>query len=305
MQDSYTFWKTIMANSRLSFTSLWQSLSQLYDLQESQAIVRLILDSLFGFTLTDIVCGGVEKLSAEQKERLESVMQRLKDGEPVQYVIGEAQFCGRNFRVGPGVLIPRPETEELCGMIVNDCRQITSLKAQSSELKAIDIGTGSGCIAITLALDIPNADVSATDVSEKALDIARSNADALNAKVRFIHQDILKVSHDKKDGNNDRFDCIVSNPPYISLKERKDMRANVLNYEPSTALFVPDDDPLLFYRAIADFAVNSLADNGGLYFEINPMFAGALKTLLSSKGFNHVDIITDSFGKQRFAKATL
>lgn len=288
-----------------TYRQLWNSLSLNYDKEEAQAIVKTVLDSMFGFTLTDIVCGGVEKLSAEQKERLEGVMQRLKDGEPVQYVIGKAQFCGRIFRVGPGVLIPRPETEELCGLIVNDSRQITSLKAQSSNLKAIDIGTGSGCIAITLAIDIADADVSAIDVSEKALDIARSNADALNAKVSFFRQDILKVSHDKKDGNNDKFDCIVSNPPYITLKERKDMRANVLNYEPSTALFVPDDDPLLFYRAITDFAASRLAENGVLYFEINPMFADALKTLLTDKGFHHVDIITDSFGKQRFAKATL
>lgn len=273
----------------VTYHQLWSSLLHLYDAEEAQAIIRMVLDSRFGMSLTDIVCGGVEKLPATQTAELKSLMERLKTGEPVQYVLGEAWFCGRPFHVGPGVLIPRPETEELCKMIIG---------APEGGAKILDIGTGSGCIAITLALDIPGAEVSAIDISDEALRTARVNARELKANVCFQKQDIR---HPKV---GLRFSVIVSNPPYVIESERKDMRPNVLSYEPSTALFVPDDDPLLFYRAIARYATGNLTPGGSLYLEINPLFADDIKAMLSQNGFTDVQVVNDQFGKQRFVRAS-
>lgn len=283
-----------MTESNITYRQLWTSLLDLYDRQEAQSIVRMVLDSRFGLDLTAIVCGGVEALSDEQKRELAAIASRLKCGEPVQYVLGEAWFCGRRFHVAPGVLIPRAETEELCAVIM--------AKETLSGRKVLDIGTGSGCIAITLALDLPDAMVSAIDVSEKALAIARENAAALGASVNFLKQDILDRS---QDGAADAtYDVIVSNPPYVTLSEKKDMRVNVLDHEPSLALFVPDDDALRFYRAIADYALANLTEGGRLYFEINPLFANELCRMLEDKSFTHVRIVNDSFGKSRFAIGT-
>lgn len=285
----------------VTYHQLWSSLLHLYDADEARAIIRMVLDSRFGMTLTDIACGGVEKLSTGQTAELMPMVGRLRDGEPVQYVLGEAWFCGRPFHVGPGVLIPRPETEQLCRMII-DRFKTSTLNPQPSNI--LDIGTGSGCIAITLALSLPGARVSAVDISDEALRTARRNAMELKANVSFSKQDILSPPPPDRGGPGRGFSIIVSNPPYVTEGEKKGMRANVLFYEPSAALFVPDDDPLLFYRAIARYAAGNLAAGGCLYLEINPLFADRLKTMLTRDAFIDVQVINDCFGRQRFVKAT-
>lgn len=275
------------------YSNLCKRLTALYDSSEAQSIVRLVLDSKFGLSLTDIVCGGIENLSDSQKADLEDIIHRIEGGEPVQYVLGEAWFYGRKFHVAPGVLIPRPETEQLCNIIIKD--------QQSDKTAILDIGTGSGCIAITLALEIPDSNVTAIDVSDDALSIAKGNARNLGTEVAFDKQDILHLPP-LCGGPGKCFSLIVSNPPYIIESERKDMRQNVLEHEPDLALFVPDNDPLRFYRAIADYAVSGLRNGGMLYFEINPLFSDELKEMMEDKGFTDVEIIDDDYGKHRFAK---
>lgn len=291
--------------SNITYAALWQSITPLYEPREAQSVVRLVLEERFGMSLTDIVCGGVESLSAADHERLQTLMRRLQTGEPVQYVLGRAFFCGRPFHVAPGVLIPRPETEQLCRMIADDCCGDGPTAEASHRKRILDIGTGSGCIATTLALDIPKAEVSAVDISPEALAIACGNARSHGAKVDFIEYDILQqdILKEVPPPLPSCLDAIVSNPPYIALSERTAMEANVLDHEPSLALFVSDDDPLVFYRAIGRYALRALAPGGSLYYEINPLFARELKDMLHGIGFRHVDIIGDDFGKQRFAKA--
>jgi release factor glutamine methyltransferase len=199
-----------------------------------------------------------------------------------------ADFCGRQFYVAPGVLIPRPETAELCHLIVNNGGK-----------DILDIGTGSGCIAITLALDIPDSKVTAWDISEDALAIAQHNAQTLRGDVKFEKRDALAL-----EAEADRWDVIVSNPPYICWKEADEMEENVLKYEPDTALFVPDDDPLLFYRHIMLYAVSALKQGGRLYYEINPIYADSIVDNLQALGFVDVVKIDDQYGKTRFIKAT-
>lgn len=292
--------------SHTTYAALWQSITPLYEPREAQSVVRLVLEERFAMSLTDIVCGGVESLADADCGQLQAIMRRLQTGEPVQYVLGRAWFCGRPFHVAPGVLIPRPETEQLCRMIADDSNGAGSTAEASPNKHILDIGTGSGCIATTLALDIPKAEVSAVDISPEALAIARSNARSLGAKVKFIECDILQ--QDTSEDNMPSclpscLDVIVSNPPYIALSERESMEANVLGHEPSLALFVSDDDPLVFYRAIGRYALRALAPGGSLYYEINPLFARELKDMLHGLGLQHVDIVDDGFGKQRFAKA--
>lgn len=262
-----------------------------YDEQEARSIVRLLLYDCFGMTMTDICTGALEHMSSGDVKRLEQYMQRLEQGEPVQYVTGKTVFCGRDFHVEKGVLIPRPETEELCELIING----NTVAAP----RILDIGTGSGCIAITLASELPHSTVSAWDVSEDALRIASGNADNIKTHVVFEKKDILKARHD---GDND-FDIIVSNPPYICDKEAADMEPHVLCHEPHLALFVPDDNPLLFYRSITQYAATALSPLGMLYFEINPIYADALKEMICSYGFDNVMIHDDQFGKHRFISA--
>lgn len=281
----------------ISYSSLWRSLLGLYDGREAQAVVRMVLEERFGLSLAGIVCGAAESLAQGQKDELRAIMRRLRAGEPVQYVLGSAWFCGRRFRVGPGVLIPRPETGRLCDIVV----QSSKSKAQSPKPRVLDIGTGSGCIAITLALDMPNARVAAVDISPGALDIARENARELHADVKFACGNVLSPSFAGSCG--DVFDIIVSNPPYVAESERQSMSPNVLGHEPREALFVPDDDPLLFYRAIGRFALGHLEPGGSLYFEINPRFAAGLEAMLAGLGFAGIEIMSDDFGKRRFAKA--
>ena len=286
----------------MGYEELWRRLTPLYDAGEAKAIVRLVLDECYGLSWADVLGGKVSELSANDQTELEKIMLRLEKGEPVQYIIGAGNFCGRQFHVEPGVLIPRPETEELCRMVIEE-REI-SQKGQSPLCEILDIGTGSGCIAITLALELPDAKVTAWDISDDALRIASANAKALSASVTFQHHDALDSSLFTLHSSLSKWDLIVSNPPYICRKEADGMDKNVLGYEPHEALFVPDDDPLLFYRAIARYATLALKPNGKLFFEINPLYADDLTQLLGKMLCYNAEILNDQFGKPRFLKAT-
>jgi release factor glutamine methyltransferase len=278
-----------------TYQQFWQSLTPLYDAGEAQAIVRTVLDVEYGMTLTDIICGKVNELSSDEERNLEEIIARLQNGEPVQYVLGEADFAGRTFHVEPGVLIPRPETAELCQWIEED---VSSLEADERK-QILDICTGSGCIAITLGLTIPNSEVTGWDISEDALRIAQGNVEMLKAgNVRIEYQDALMLPKAAEAA-----DIIVSNPPYICEKEKADMEKNVLEHEPSIALFVPDEDPLKFYRAIAEYASSALKPEGALYFEINPIYAKETREMLEELGFKDIETKEDAFGKKRMMKA--
>lgn len=273
----------------MTYRELWRTLEPLYGNGEARAVTDYVLDVCFGLSKADIMCGAVEEMTAEKAAELNKIFGRLMEGEPVQYVLGRAEFCGRWFSVRPGVLIPRPETEELCAWITADSKA-------SGSPKVLDIGTGSGCIAITLQLDMPESKVTAWDISADALDVARENAKQLGANVNFVKQDALNA---KPEGE---WDVIVSNPPYICEKEKKDMAVNVLEHEPHTALFVPDADPLLFYRAITRLAVQTLSKGGRLYFEINPIYADDTCRMMRAEGMTAVELRSDMYGKQRMAK---
>ena len=319
-----------------TYQQLWQSLTPLYDAGEAQAIVRTVLDVEYGMTLTDIIGGKVNELSADEGRKLEEIIIRLQKGEPVQYVLGEADFAGRTFHVEPGVLIPRPETAELCQWIEKDMIEKSivssedfsedSPQATDDARQILDICTGSGCIAITLGLNIPNSEVTGWDISEDALRIAQGNVKMLKARnVRIEYQDALalrkaaetdnekmKVNADKevvkpkgeaKTPSTQIWDMIVSNPPYICEKEKADMEKNVLEHEPSIALFVPDENPLKFYRAIAEYASSSLKSGGALYFEINPIYENETRKMLEELGFKDIETKEDAFGKKRMMRA--
>lgn len=273
----------------MTYRELWRTLEPLYGNGEARAITDYVLDVCFGLSKADILCGAVEEMTAEKTAELNKIFGRLMEGEPVQYVLGRAEFSGRWFNVRPGVLIPRPETEELCAWITADSKA-------SASPKVLDIGTGSGCIAITLQLDMPESKVTAWDISADALDVARENAQQLGANVNFVKLDALNA---KPEGE---WDVIVSNPPYICEKEKKDMAVNVLEHEPHTALFVPDADPLLFYRAITRLAVQTLNKGGRLYFEINPIYADDTCHMMRAEGMTAVELRSDMYGKQRMAK---
>lgn len=298
----------------MTYNQLWKRLTVIYNEREAQAIVRTVLDALFGMSLTDICLGKVTQLSADDTTRLEKIMQRLEKSEPVQYVLGAEWFAGRLFDVAPGVLIPRPETEDLVKWACDEAKEKekednskeergkeemeVSKKGEEAPYPSIlDIGTGSGCIAITVALALPQARVTAWDISTDALAIAAGNAHRLGASVRFEHQDALSAPDDEE-----RWDVIVSNPPYICDRERADMSDNVLSYEPELALFVPDNDPLLFYRAIAHYASKALKPGGRLLFETNTAYAHEVAQTMADEGFTAIEVRNDCFGKPRMVK---
>lgn len=372
----------------MTYNQLWKRLTAIYNEREAQAIVRTVLDALFGMSLTDICLGKVTQLSADDTTRLEKIMQRLEKSEPVQYVLGAGWFAGRLFDVAPGVLIPRPETEDLVKWACDEAKEkekednskeergkeekevskkgeapqkeeqplssplkkeeeglrkgedasqkeeqplssplkeekeglrkgkdaskkeeqpLSSLLKSNKEVSEkgeevphpsiLDIGTGSGCIAITVALALPQARVTAWDISTDALAIAAGNAHRLGASVRFEHQDALSAPDDEE-----RWDVIVSNPPYICDRERADMSDNVLSYEPELALFVPDSDPLLFYRAIARYASKALKPGGRLLFETNTAYVHEVAQTMANEGFTAIEVRNDCFGKPRMVK---
>ena len=280
----------------MTYNQLWHMIVPPYDESEAKAIIRMVLEVVFNFRLADLYSGKVNELSPDEEEVLDEIVARLKKYEPVQYILGQADFCGRTFEVRPGVLIPRPETAELC-------EWITTRHTHSGRLHILDIGTGSGCIALTLALNLPCAQVEGWDISAEALCIAEENNERLKANVRFLQKDILAPeSSGTMAKDKGEIDIIVSNPPYICMKERGEMDRNVRNYEPETALFVPDNDPLRFYRAIAEHGKKALRTGGELYFEINPLYASELKIMLQELGYKDLELREDQFGKQRMMK---
>lgn len=248
------------------------------------------------------------RLSESELLTLHFAVKELLKNKPVQYVIGETEFCGMRFFVNENVLIPRPETQELVEKLAVSSYQFSSFRPKRSgvekspaNVSILDIGTGSGCIAISLAKLIPNSDVTAVDVSEKAIEVARKNAEANGVNVHFVLDDILEPSTTELIDN--QFDIIVSNPPYVCEGEKSEMRANVLEHEPSSALFVPDSDPLVFYRKILEYAQKTLKPNGAVWFEINEKFGKEIKNLCLEKGFKNVEIIKDFRGKERIVRA--
>lgn len=283
----------------MSYEELRKRLTSVYDEREAQAVARWVLDEAFGLSLTDICCGKVSQLSADDAQRLEAITRRLEQAEPVQYVLGHAPFAGHSFEVSPAVLIPRPETEELVNWAVQSAEAMTAAKEQTS-LHILDIGTGSGCITISVALALPQATVQAWDLSPQALAQARSNAQRLGAQVSFVQQDALQPPH-----HHACLDMVLSNPPYICQCEAKDMHRNVLAHEPHMALFVPNDDPLRFYRAITRYAVEALRPGGCVLFEINALYAEATRQMMLDEGLSHIETRLDCFGKERFVKGIL
>ena len=258
---------------------------------EAQAMIRVICEDVFNYDPVDVALRQESELPEFAQDKVADIITRLRRHEPLQYIVGSARFHGHKFKVTPAVLIPRPETEQLVDIIVDE--------NTASDLRVLDMGTGSGCIAISLARALKFAQVEALDVSRDALAVARENAATLKAKVRFFESDMLSPQPPA------RYDIIVSNPPYICWSEREAMDRNVKDYEPGQALFVPDSDPLLFYKAIAPYAAQSLERGGRLYLEINQRFGNEVKRLLEDNGFDEVRIIEDSFGKVRFAAAIM
>ena len=276
-------------------------LEKIYDSDEANALIMILLEHYFGIDRVKMALEPELRLSESELLTLHFAVKELLKNKPIQYVIGETEFCGMRFFVEEGVLIPRPETEELVNKLaVSSCQLAVN---PSPSFRIIDIGTGSGCIAISLAKLLKDSVVTAVDVSEKALEIAKKNADLNGVDVRFILDDILNPQNPELIDN--QYDIIVSNPPYVCESEKSEMRANVLDYEPSSALFVSDNDPLIFYRKILEFAQKTLKPNGQVWFEINEKFGNDMKNLCFEKGFKNVEIIKDFRGKERILKADL
>ena len=276
----------------MNYNELWHQLAPLYGDGEAKAIAQMVYEVRYGLTLSDIYLGKDTQLSADDQAELKEIAKRLADNEPVQYVLGVADFCGRQYHVEPGILIPRSETEHLCRLITEH------VAIGSANRKVLDIGTGSGCIAITLALDIPNSQVTAWDISPIALRVAKGNAEQLGANVNVVENDMLQQTYQVAP----QWDLIVSNPPYICDSEAEEMDANVLDYEPEIALFVPDDDPLQFYVPIMNYAQSALHPGGELWLETNPLYEEIIEERLLELGFN-VTAHDDQFGKTRFIQA--
>ena len=261
-----------------------------YDPREAGNLSRIICCEILGQQTVDYYLGKDIILSVKEEQELESILARLHNFEPIQYILGEARFLGRTFRVTPGVLIPRPETEELVEMM---------LKELSPVSRVLDVGTGSGCIAISLAKELPESQVTAWDVSGEALSIAAANSKALQASVRFEQRDVLTYEPCVVDC----YDVIVSNPPYVTEAEKQEMEHNVLDWEPSLALFVPDTDPLRFYRRIAVLGLEMLTSGGKLYFEINRAFGKDTVAMLCETGYRAVRLQKDISHNDRFVIA--
>ena len=276
---------------RISPSELRNRLKICYSASEAAALARILCCEMLEQRTTDYVLDEPLDLDEEQGERIEESITRLLRFEPIQYIQRKARFLGRDFHVEPGVLIPRPETEELVERM---------LKKVPAKARIADIGTGSGCIAVTLALEVPGAQVQAWDISEAALQVAKQNAQALQANVDFIQRDVLVWEPDERE----TLDIIVSNPPYVTEAERDEMEPNVLLYEPEGALFVPNNDPLRFYRRIGQLGRDLLVPGGKLYFEINRAYGEETCALLRRQGYTDVHTDKDLSGNDRFVIAT-
>ena len=298
-----------------TITYIQQSLEPLYPPEEIRSLTAWILEKVCNLSRHQQILRKDIQLSCSEKETIKTIIDRLQNSEPIQYVFGETEFYGLSFEVGPAVLIPRPETEELVDRILQDFKDIKDIK----DLKVfknfppfptslfphtiLDIAAGSGCIAITLAKHLSDSTVYALDISDNALQIAKRNAQRNDVSVQFIHADIL-AANIRHDHSLPQFDVIVSNPPYVTNSEKASIQPNVLDYEPHLALFVPDEDPILFYRPVADFGLEKLTANGLLYLEINTMHSEMIYSILSQKGYRHIEILNDLAGKERFIKAS-
>ena len=267
------------------------ALSGIYPPSEALSLAKMLLVEVFDFSTLELYGGKDKEISGKRRDVLDEMIRRLKKNEPIQYIIGVESFCGLTFEVNPSVLIPRPETQELVGWIAGDCEE-------KETCRILDIGTGSGCIPVSLAHRLPKAEVESWDISEDALQVARRNAERNGVEVFFRQKDVLKASPDEA-----RYDVIVSNPPYIAEKEKVDMEANVLDWEPSIALFVPDEDPLLFYRKIAQLGCSMLKEGGALYFEINRAYGQETIQMLEAMGYKEIELRKDSWGNDRMMKA--
>ncbi|HXA00861.1 MAG TPA: peptide chain release factor N(5)-glutamine methyltransferase [Cytophagaceae bacterium] len=282
--------------SEYSLKTLHQQLTSsitLYEDQEKANIAYLILEDLLKITKTDLLMD--KKVKEYDQKRIKDIINRLNKAEPIQYILGHTEFYGRKFTVNKNVLIPRPETEELVDLIIKENRK-------NKDLGILDIGTGSGCIAISLSKEILHSKVFALDISKDALSVAQQNAKDLNAEISFIEADITNDLENKPEDL--KFNLIVSNPPYVTDAEKTLMHQNVLAYEPGTALFVRDRDPLLFYRMIIEFSLQHLLPNGSCYFEINEAFGNEIKELFEKNDFTNIRIVRDLRGKDRFAIAS-
>ena len=257
---------------------------------EAQATAFALLDDLFGASRTDVLMDRRVELGADAEARLQRALAALEAGQPLQYATGKAPFCGKSFEVNAHVLIPRPETELLVELVCG-----------CSPQRVLDCGTGSGCIAVSVALALPEAQVEAWDISAEALAVARRNARVLGAKVRFRQRDMLLLPAQRRA----LYDVIVSNPPYICQSEEADMEAHVKDYEPHLALFVPDDNPLRFYVALAVLGKMRLHRGGSLLLECNRRYAHAVSAMLQAEGYTGCEVIADCFGAPRMVRATL
>lgn len=277
--------------TREAIQRLRNALSPLYDPREVESMTRVIMEDVLKWRPVDIVMRDSDQLPDFFPSRLDDIIARLQRHEPLQYILGKARFHGHNFTVTPAVLIPRPETEQLVDMIID--------QNTGSDLDVLDIGTGSGCIAISLARALKFAQVTATDVSTSALAVAQHNAQALGTRVRFVEHNILTSR-----APIEAWDIIVSNPPYITMSEKNSMDRNVLDYEPAGALFVPDADPMLYYRAIAAYASQALKNGGRLYLEINRAMASLTTSTLHQARLSNIQLYNDFNGNNRFVTAT-
>ena len=273
-------------------------LETIYGSDEANALIMILLEHYFSLDRVKIAMNPELRLSESELLTLHFAVKELLTNKPVQYIIGETEFCGMRFFVDENVLIPRPETEEMVKKIAS-CRDKACLVPTGCDI--LDIGTGSGCIAISLAKLLTDSKVTAVDVSEKALNVARKNAKANEVNVRFILDDILNPQNPELIDN--QYDIIVSNPPYVCESEKSEMRANVLDYEPSSALFVSDTDPLIFYRKILEFAQKILKPDGEVWFEINEKFGNEMKNLCLEMGFKNAEIIKDFRERDRILRA--
>lgn len=271
---------------KLTIQYIEQELAGLYPPTEIEGFKRIIFESVCGWDFTEQILKKQDIISPNHAEKIGSIVLRLKNNEPIQYIIGKTEFYGLKLNVTPSVLIPRPETEELVEWVVQ-----TKLPVNC---RILDIGTGSGCIALAIKSQLKNAKVSGLDISVEALEIARKNAAENGLEVNFSPADMLNLNLD-----GEKYDVIVSNPPYIRESEKVQMHSNVLNHEPEIALFVTNEDPLIFYRAVAVFAKKSLCKNGKLFFEINENLSMEMVDLLSKSGFHHIEVRKDINGKNR------
>jgi release factor glutamine methyltransferase len=269
-------------------------LSPIYSKEEIESICRLIFEKVPGFSRLQVHLNQHQTISAANLAQITEILHRLKQLEPIQYILNNSEFYGLKLKVNPDVLIPRPETEELVDWIIADYKKTTP--------EILDIGTGSGCIPIALVKNLPGASADGWDISLEALTVAKGNAISNQVEIGFQYADILKFIYPS---TNKKYDIIVSNPPYITISEQLSMHKNIIDYEPHIALFVPDTDPLIFYRAIAELALSLLKPGGGVFFETNEQYGHETAELLELKGYRNIILRKDIHGKERMVKANL